>query len=123
MKWLCCGGYKFDDTLELCREMEREIILPAIKDPPKDFDRMAYAYVQLTNLQIKMEAMTKEAIFAFFMGISGLMESPELSYADSFRVYLLKFTVFMIRWCPGVEWFLNFVIYKMLYYDCGKLKL
>ena len=104
---LCDGTYR--EVYSLCKEIERDLLLPALSDPPDDFHRMLEAYIEGSNLPSKRRLITKEALFAFIADGMGLVRQT-LSVSDYLRYLSLKTLVFFIRWCPYFERILNRLI-------------
>jgi hypothetical protein len=110
---LCKGT--FEEACSIVREIEQELLLPALRYPPKDFEMMSEAYVEGSNRHVKRRVMTKEAIFALVSEGMGLM-MPKLTMLDYLRFLYLKTIIFLTRWCPYFERVLN-IMTKKLFYD------
>ena len=97
---VCSGDYK--QTFTICKEIELKLLLPSLKNPPVEFERMADAYIEGTNMRRRVFRLTKEAVIAFTLDVMGHPRET-LGYGDTLRVWWLKLIVFLIRWCPGFE--------------------
>ena len=94
---MCCGGYK--RTYSIVRQVERELLLPGLKNPPKDFRRMAEAYMDGLNQKAGFSAMSCESVLALFYQMLG-EPVVALSWADTARFYGLKLMMWGIARYP-----------------------
>ena len=106
---LCNGTY--DDVYSICKQIEREVLIPSLMNPPADFEKMVDAYIKGSNIPAHFTFMSKAALFAFVFDIMGLV-LPTLSVMDHMRYYLLKCFVFLLYWCPYFEFMFNYFIKK-----------
>ncbi|ELU05540.1 hypothetical protein CAPTEDRAFT_228177 [Capitella teleta] len=97
-KYNICSGTYFE-TVAICKEIEQKLLLPSLKNPPLEFDRMADAYIEGTNMRRRFLTFTKESVVGFSLGAMGHCVG-RLSFRDRMRVWWLKALVVFIRWCP-----------------------
>ena len=101
---ICAGNYQ--QTYDICKQIEVEKLLPGLEKPPKNFNMMVDAYIDGTNSMSLLPLHSLEAVKAFTYDGMGL-PVPQLNWADTLRVWFYKTQVFMIRWLPGYEWLTN----------------
>ena len=106
---MCSGTYQ--QTRAVCKEIEQKLLLPSLKNPPVEFERMANAYIEGTNMRRRVLSLTKEAVIAFCLDGMGL-PTPTLGFRDTLRFWWLKLVVCLIKWCPGFESINNRIILK-----------
>lgn len=112
---VCSGNYV--ETYAVCKEIERDVMFRGLLEPPAEFETMADAYIDGTNTLSKLKMNSKESVIAFSMDIMGHdYPSLRLSWSDRMRIWWLKLVVFLIRWMPGFERFMNMVHRKTIKY-------
>jgi hypothetical protein len=94
---MCCGNYQ--ETLTICKEIERKILLPSLRNPPPEFPRMVDAYIEGTNMRRRVLSFSPNSVVAFSLSAMG-QSYPALSVKDTVRLCWLKCIAFLIRWCP-----------------------
>ena len=104
---ICANGYQ--EAYDICKEIEFDLLLPGLRDAPKDFKMMSEAYINGTNLSLGFPMYSTKSIIAM-----SAMENkwpnfdiPYVSWADFFRMWYLKFLTSLVWWIPGFEKFLN----------------
>ena len=102
---ICCGNYPH--TYTLCKEIESQLLLPNLTQPPKDFSHMAEAFVAGSNIPTGFTLLTKEAVLAFSLDTLQQRTSRQLGLLDTLRFGYLKTIVFLCTYCPGFEAFCN----------------
>ena len=113
---MCSRG--LDTALEICSSVETDLILPGLMKPPSEFHPMANAYFDGINslfLQ-RFRKTTKESIIAYSFEIAkakcNVMLPPwlRLSFLDYFRIIWLKMSIFLLKYLPGFEKLLNWML-------------
>ena len=104
---ICRGDYR--QTVSICKQIEDEVLIPGLQNPPANFARMADAYCDGVSRFVGIPLYTKEAVTAL---VYNGMDRPvgQLSLADKVRVWLYKLFLCLISWCPGFERLLNWRI-------------
>ena len=59
---ICSGNYQ--QTYNINKELEEQLIFPSLENPPKDFDKMCTAYIDGMNLYMGIQATSRESISA-----------------------------------------------------------
>ena len=101
---ICQGNYK--QTYNIAKEIEHKLLIPALKDPPEEFDNMSQAYMDGINSISRFKMTTRASMLALFFDGAG-EPVPSLSLCDNLRFYGFKFCMLMICWVPGVRQFMN----------------
>ena len=97
---ICAGNY--EQTHSIVKSIERDMLLPGLANPPKDFYMMVKAYIDGVNMWSPIPIHSFESIKAMSMEGMGF-SVPSLSWADKLRFWFFKWIVFMLLWCPGFE--------------------
>ena len=103
---ICSGSY--ERVLTNISYIERQIVIPALRDPPGNFDMMLDAYINGLNLPFSIKLQSKQSVLAL---IWDSLKEPvpfKLSVKDRLRVCAIKLLRALIYWCPAFEKFLNF---------------
>lgn len=93
---LCTEGYV--KAYKLCKAIERDILFPALDDPPEQFYPMAHAVTDGINMPTFIKLYSPVSILA---SIPGYTWRKKISFKDRFRVYfnkLLFLTFYHIPW-------------------------
>ncbi|ESO94224.1 hypothetical protein LOTGIDRAFT_161432 [Lottia gigantea] len=110
---ICLNGYK--EARQICLEISDEIVIPALKNRPKDFEKMAKVLTEGSNIPFGFpfnNFFSVESIVA--IGFYGIGEKlPWLSIGDYVRFYILRFVIWMIFLFPIYERFLSKMIRKI----------
>ena len=101
---ICKGN--FVETYNVCKQIEQEILLPALSEPPEGFQLMADAYSEGMNIPSYLRINTTLSTLAFILDGMGL-KLPKMGWADWIRYMKYKFFVWLIMWCPGFEMYAN----------------
>ncbi|KAL3842533.1 hypothetical protein ACJMK2_020534 [Sinanodonta woodiana] len=109
---ICHGGYKL--AYKLCKDIEKELLVPALKGPPKDFPQMSSAFVRSGSLALSVEAVIALSMEAFQEGWE-----PKLSFGDHLRIYILKGLVCLVYYVPGIRYVFNSIV-EMAFKTCVK---
>jgi len=108
---VCCGNYA--ETYAICKEIEVEVMLRGLRQPPEQFALMADAYTEGIKA-ISVPMLSKESIISF--SVQGMGHSMpgwvELTWLDWFSVQVLELQIAMIRWFPGYETLFNHLTMK-----------
>ncbi|CAH1792368.1 unnamed protein product [Owenia fusiformis] len=107
---ICSNG--LEESTAICKEIERKLLLPALENPPKDFQKMLDAYITGNNLIPGFQFISERGTMAFIYAVMGVECPYILSWPDTFRCWFFKLFMFHLRWCPGFATFLNGKIIK-----------
>lgn len=103
---VCQGNY--EETFNVCKEIEETVLMEGLKNPPPEFEPMADSYCNGVNGFLRMPLYTKEAIIALVMDVMGQdIRLGPLTWCNWIRFKIYKLFLFLIRWMPGFESFLN----------------
>lgn len=97
---ICIHG--LDDAYRICKQVENEIVYPALFNPPKHFHSMAKAFTDGLCLLSFCRVYTPESVISFSLDIANKKRLHDLSFLDSCRVLYLKLSVFLLKHC---SWF------------------
>jgi hypothetical protein len=109
---------------EICLSVEDELAFPGLYQPSSEFHRMADAYIDGINGKgggdRSFRMFSKESLIAFWFYVkdrhmSLLPSWLQLSYSDYMRLWVLKGTMFMLKWCPGFERLFNWYILNYVF--------
>ncbi|KAK3603087.1 hypothetical protein CHS0354_015783 [Potamilus streckersoni] len=100
---ICLDGYKL--AYKLCKDIEKELLVPALKDPPKDFPQMSSALARSAPL-----VLSPEAVIAFSMEAFQEEWRPKLSIGDHVRMYFIKGLVCLVYYVPGIRYIMNSIM-------------
>ena len=73
---ICSGSVK--QTRAICKEIELQCLIPALKCPPKDSDFITDAYILGFNSQFGFAYYSKSATLHFIMNNNDTICTPEL---------------------------------------------
>ena len=104
-KYNICNG-NYEETYKLCKQIEKEIVLPSVQQPPECFQMMADAYSEGLNIPLNTRTNTTLSTLAFISDRMGL-DIPEMGWLDWIRFLRLKVLIWLVWWCPGFESFMN----------------
>ncbi|XP_046327834.2 uncharacterized protein LOC124111956 [Haliotis rufescens] len=114
---ICNDGYS--SAWEKCKAIEQEVLIPALKKPPKDFLRMVEAFIGGANLMWKFKLLSFESVLAF--GLEAMGEPrPKLGLTDTLRLYFQKMMVVLVRHCSFFRRQINRNMEMMM--GCSKMK-
>ncbi len=103
---ICNGNY--EETFTICKEIEKELLLPSMRNPPKHFDKMADAYSTGMDIPALVKLNSTKSTIAFILDGMGLdVPWPRMSWMDWLGYLRFKLLVWFIWWIPGFESFLN----------------
>ena len=109
---ICSGGY--EESFTICKDIERQILLPALENPPKNFDLMADAYTHGINIPLVIKIHSKLSVLALVWDGFGYPIPFKLSVTDWIRFYFWQIYFFALYWLPGFEKLLNWQILRSL---------
>ena len=97
---VCING--FDEALHISKEVEQQILIPAMKNTPEKFHSMAKAFTDGSNLISKLSLSSVASVMAlaywgFDMGV------PRLSFVDWLRFWHIRVIALLVYWLPGFE--------------------
>lgn len=116
---MCSGNY--EETYNVCKEIERKILLPSLANPPRDFRMMADAYSEGMSTPFQVKFFTTASTLACIYDGMGLKNPETLGWMDWFRYMRYKLIIWLLLWCPGFHKFMswsfrsNFEKQKMSY--------
>ncbi len=108
---ICSGD--FHQTYDLCKEIEQKVLIPALQEPPKGFQLMADAYSEGLNIPAPFTVFTTKSSLAAALAHMRL-PLPEMGWLDWMRYFRYALILWMVRWCPGFERFLNWHVMDSL---------
>lgn len=97
---ICIHG--LDDAYRICKQVENEIVYPALFNPPKHFHSMAKAFTDGLCLLSFCRVYTPESVIGFSLDMANKKRRHDLSFFDTCRVLYLKLSVFLLKHC---SWF------------------
>ncbi|KAK7492263.1 hypothetical protein BaRGS_00016560 [Batillaria attramentaria] len=105
---ICRGGYQ--NAWNICKEIETDILRPALHDPPDHFEPMARAFADGMNLMLHFPLLSLNSCIAtspFRVRESYFASRPTMSIADHLRVMFLHILVKLVRYIPPLRNHLN----------------
>ncbi|XP_033736219.1 uncharacterized protein LOC117324460 [Pecten maximus] len=108
---ICLRDYH--ETFAICKQIEDSVLLPALKNPPKDFDLMAKAFTNGLNRLHKVSLYTPEAVINFVLDIMGQSRKHQ-SITNEIRILIFKFLIRLKLYLPGFQFLINKLV--MLFY-------
>ncbi|XP_069116788.1 uncharacterized protein [Argopecten irradians] len=108
---ICLHSYQ--ETFFICKQIEDDILLPALKNPPKDFELMATAFTDGLNLLHKVGLYTPEAVINFVLDVIGEKRKRQ-SITNELRILIFKLLVQLKLYIPGFQFLMNKLV--MLFY-------
>ncbi|XP_076463879.1 uncharacterized protein LOC143296023 [Babylonia areolata] len=94
------------EILNICKEIEGDILLPALRDPPRDFHPMAKALTDGINLILPCSVFSVEAAVGVLLSAMGV-SLPSLSFVDYLRLVFLKTMFLFVMYVPFCRSLLN----------------
>ncbi|KAL4238708.1 hypothetical protein ACF0H5_003415 [Mactra antiquata] len=85
---ICIGGYY--SALEICKAIDKNILLTSLADPPPDFYPMAKAFTDGTKLISYIPCWTVESIVARYFHATGNLYPHQISCGDWTRIYFIR---------------------------------
>lgn len=108
-----CKG-KASQVLEICKEIEEDILIPALNKPPQHFRPMAQALIDgITYLINGRPLFSLQAFLAISYDACGVPH-PRLSVKDYLRVLFLRSLFTLAMHVPFGRYFLNWMIKRGL---------
>ncbi|XP_041353380.1 uncharacterized protein LOC121371508 [Gigantopelta aegis] len=107
---ICNDGY--GKAYAVCKEIENDIVIPALVNPPKDFSIMMNALIDGLHLFTKYRLFTFEVILLWISDVYVL--EKKLEFYDYTRYYFLRFVFICIRYCGPFRRMANRVILRAL---------
>ena len=97
---ICING--LDEALHISKEVEQHILIPAMKNTPKEFHSMAKALTDGLNLTSRLSFSSVASVMALAYWVFE-MEVPRLSLLDWFRFWNFRVFALLVYWLPGFE--------------------
>ena len=101
---ICRGGLA--ETLSICKEIESCILLPSLKNPPKQFYPMAKALTDGMNLACRCRLFSVEAFLAISYSAMSV-PCPKLAFVDYLRMLFLRTLLLLVKYVPFCKSLLN----------------
>ena len=95
-----------DETRSICHEIEDNVLLPALQDPPGEFYPMAKALTDGMNTVCHCQVFSVESSLAVVLSIMSA-QHPKLSFADQARMLLLRGLLFIVQYVPFCRYLMN----------------
>ena len=105
---ICNDGY--DKAYEICKEIENDIVIPSLQNPPKDFPKMMNAVIDGLHLFTKYRIFTFEVIMLWIADVYVL--ERKIGFYDYIRYYFLRSVFFCIRYCGLLRRIVNILILR-----------
>lgn len=108
---ICSGSY--DDTYDICKQIELKVVRPAVKSPPKDFMLLSSAFITGSNNILPITIFTYDSIFAWIFRVwkdqtyEFEREKCTLYLLDRFRVLCFQTFCWMLMTFPSFERLIN----------------
>ena len=99
---ICLGGY--DELYSLCKEIETNVLFPALKNPPSMFKPMVEAFIEGVKQYFGIKLFSSEAIFMLTFEAFGEKWDKPLSISDRLRVVVFRILVNSLYYIPGFSW-------------------
>ena len=99
---ICLGGY--DEAYRLCKQIETNVLFPALKNPPAMFKPMVDAFIEGEKKHFGIKIFSPEAIFMLTFEAFGKKWDKQLSISDRLRVVYLRMLVNSLYYIPGFSW-------------------
>ncbi|XP_062617100.1 uncharacterized protein LOC134278818 [Saccostrea cucullata] len=97
---ICING--FEDAYHICKQVEDEIVYPALFDPPNHFYSMAKAFTDGLSLLTNVTIYTPESVIGFSLDMARKERIMKVDLLDSCRIIYLKIMVYLVKHC---SWF------------------
>ncbi|OWF53485.1 uncharacterized protein LOC110446264 [Mizuhopecten yessoensis] len=110
---ICFHGYH--PTFTICKQIEDRVLIPALRNPPKDFDLMAKAFTDGLNRLHLVSVYTPEAVINFVFDIIG-QDRKRQSIPNELRIMTYKLMMKLKLYVPGFQFVMNKLV--MLFYSC-----
>ncbi|KAK6181643.1 hypothetical protein SNE40_009461 [Patella caerulea] len=115
---ICKEGFHI--TRDICKEIEQQILIPSLENPPSQFYPMAKAFIDGGNIAHKNKLNSVESVLA--IGYHGMnVKLPKLSFMDYCRYLFLRGFVIVIYYCPPVKKLFNKII-RHFFWDSSVLE-
>lgn len=101
---ICING--FGDAYVICKQVENEIVYPALFNPPKDFYSIAKAFTDGLALLTSINLITPESAISFSLDMAYKKRIHNVNFLDKCRIFCLKAMVFLVKHLP---WFRRMV--------------
>ena len=100
---ICYGGY--DVACKLCKEIERSVLLPALKEPPAEFFQMANAFFEGSRSLSCLGLASVESVLTLTFDQMGEKRPQyiKLSLTDKFKMLFLRGLVNSLYYIPGLS--------------------
>ena len=109
---ICSGTY--EEIYATCKDIEQQVLVPHMRNPPPSFDSIADAYIEGVNLPSNWKIQSKASVLAYVWYCFDLPNPQKLSWTDTARYYVLRAYISIISWCPGFESFINKQVHASL---------
>lgn len=97
---ICFHGYR--QTFSICKEIEDNVLLPALRNPPKDFSFMAKAFTDGLNRLTFVRLYSPEAVVNFVYDATKQKRQRQ-SIMDELRIMFFKFSMTLMVYMPGFQ--------------------
>ncbi|XP_070179854.1 uncharacterized protein [Littorina saxatilis] len=99
------------ETVAICKEIESDILLPALHDPPRDFYPMAQALVDGMNFPLKYFCLFSLESFLYVSYATMSAPRPKLGLADRLRALFLQSFFILVKYVPFCRSLLNRLVF------------
>lgn len=97
------------DTMALVKEIEQKCLIPALLNPPKDFQKMADAYIDGTNKDAPISLNSIDALLSLIFDGLNARYPKSLGLKDTVRYYFFKILFFLVYYLHGFEKVFNYL--------------
>ncbi|XP_061174776.1 uncharacterized protein LOC133183901 [Saccostrea echinata] len=94
---ICING--FEDAYQICKQVEDEIVYPALFNPPDHFNSMAKAFTEGLSLLTNVTLYTPESVIGFSLDMARKKRIKDVDFLDSCRIIYLKIIVILVKYC------------------------
>lgn len=99
---ICYGGYV--TAYNICKEIEQNILIPAMKDPPEHFLPMAKAFKDGEKLLFKVSPFSVRGMMSFSLEAMGEKYSQPMELSDMIGRMFFRGLVNSLYYIPGFSW-------------------
>ncbi|XP_052769404.1 uncharacterized protein LOC128209419 [Mya arenaria] len=107
---ICIGGYQ--NAYDICKEIEQEIIIPALDNPPRHFNEMAQAFTDGLNLFAMVPLYSTPSVLGRGYDMINRKAPFKLSFKDKCRKAVLSLLVSAVFYVPVFSKLCNWSIEK-----------
>ena len=98
-----CDSDNYEETYNIVKQIETQVVIPLLANPPDMFQPMVDAYIDGVNSQGRLSLTSQASVIAKSFDMNGQPRAP-LGWPDKMRYAMMEILVFFIMWLPGFRW-------------------